>query len=68
VGRYFNGGIRWLLISTAPYNQDLELCAASGSRSSRLPFPRRQTSTGWINADLGTRIAVEPTRWRVWPD
>jgi hypothetical protein len=66
--RYVNGESKWRLISTAPFNRDLELCAASGSGSSRLPFPCRQTSNGWINADLGTRIAVEATRWRVWSE
>lgn len=66
--RYVNGDVKWHLVSTAPFNRDLELCAAFGSGSSRLPFPCRQTSNGWINADLGTRIAVKPTRWRVWSE
>jgi hypothetical protein len=65
--RYLNGDINWRLISTAPFNRDLELRAASGLGLC-LPFPCRQTRSGWVNSDLGTRVAVEPTHWRVWPE
>jgi hypothetical protein len=69
LARYIRGDIRWRLISTAPYNRDLELRSAdTGPGSSRLPFPCRHTNNGWINSDLGTRVAVGPTHWRAWPE
>jgi hypothetical protein len=62
--RYLNGDLDWRLISTAPYNRDVELFAAN-----RLPFPCRHTNDdGWINSDLGIRVNVEPTHWRAWPE
>jgi hypothetical protein len=66
LSRYLNGDIRWRLISTAPCNRDLQVRAGSGVGS--LPFPCRHTNTGWINSDLGTHVAIEPTHWRVWPE
>jgi hypothetical protein len=69
LARYIHGDIKWRLISTAPYNRDLELrLAGAGLSSARLPFPCRHTNNGWINSDLGTRLAVEPTYWRAWPE
>ena len=68
--RYVHGDIRWRLISTAPYNRDLELRLGDTVPGSfRLPFPCRHTNSGgWINSDLGTWVAVEPTHWRAWPE
>jgi hypothetical protein len=68
VVRYFNGDLDWRLISTAPYNRDVELRVASRRTASRLPFPCHQTNGGWINSDLGTRVDVAPTHWRAWPE
>jgi hypothetical protein len=57
----------WHPISTAPYNQDVELRVAEGGTISTLEFPCRKTNDGdWINVDLGTRIEILPTQWRVW--
>ena len=66
--RYLNGDLDWRLISTAPYNRDVELRMADRRESFCLPFPCRHTNNGWINSDLGTRVSVEPTHWRVWPE
>jgi len=57
----------WHPISTAPFNQDLELHIAEGGAILTLEFPCRRTNVGdWINADLGTRVEIHPVEWRVW--
>jgi len=57
----------WHPISTAPFNQDLELRVIEAGSVSTLPFPCRQTNSAvWINADLGTRLEIQPVAWRVW--
>src|SRR5262249_10476642 len=31
------------------------------------PFPCQRTNANdWINADLGTRVYMQPARWRIW--
>jgi hypothetical protein len=58
---------RWRLISTAPHNQDLEVRALDENGLIKLPFPCRRTNAGeWMNTDLGTRVYVQPVRWRIW--
>jgi hypothetical protein len=57
----------WHPISIAPFNQDLELRIIDAGSVSTLPFPCRQTNSAvWINADLGTRLEIQPVAWRVW--
>jgi hypothetical protein len=66
--RYLNGDLEWRLISTAPYNRDMELRIIDRHEPFCLPFPCRHTNGGWINSDLGTRVRIDPTHWRVWPE
>ncbi len=57
----------WRPISTAPHNQDLELRVVDEDTSATISFPCRRTNAGvWINADLGTRLQIEPIAWRLW--
>jgi hypothetical protein len=57
----------WRPISTAPYNQDLEIRTLSENGSVAIPFPcRRTNASDWINTDLGTRVYMRPVRWRIW--
>jgi lipoprotein-anchoring transpeptidase ErfK/SrfK len=57
----------WRPISTAPHNQDLELRVVDEDTSATVSFPCRRTNAGvWINADLGTRLQIEPIAWRLW--
>ena len=57
----------WHPISTAPCNQDVELRLVDEGKIVTLPFPCRQLDAGkWMDADLGTRIKIEPIEWRVW--
>lgn len=63
--QFVDGARDWHAISTAPFNQDLELrLRKDGCRS--VPFPCRQTREGWLNGDLHVRVSVDPIRWRCW--
>jgi hypothetical protein len=61
----------WQPISTAPYNQKLELRIVERSESERakdaLSFPcRHLNSCEWVNTDLGVPVQINPIEWRVW--
>lgn len=57
----------WHPISTAPFNQDLDVRVVENGEAITLPFPCRHTNDGkWLNVDLGTHIKIEPVAWRVW--
>jgi hypothetical protein len=52
----------WHPISTAPYNQDLEIWALSENGSVAIPFPcRRANASDWIkrSMDYSTRVPME---------
>jgi len=57
----------WRPISTAPYNQQLELRFALGGKISTLEFPCLHTNADeWINVDLGSKFEIDPVEWRFW--
>ncbi len=57
----------WHPISTAPHNQDLEIRALDENGLVAIPFPcKRSNASDWINTDLGTRVHMQPVRWRTW--
>ena len=59
--------LNWHPISTAPYNQELELRIADGAEVVTLDFPCLKTNLdAWINVDLGTEIEMQPVEWRLW--
>lgn len=58
---------RWHPVSTAPYNQDLELRVTEDGTIATMPFPCRHTNEDeWINVDLGVPLQIEPVEWRAW--
>jgi hypothetical protein len=58
---------RWRPISTAPYNQELELRTTENGEIVTLEFPCLQINEGvWIDVDLGTQIRIVPVEWRAW--
>jgi hypothetical protein len=66
IADYLNIG-HWHPITTAPYNQVLELRALDHGKLIRIPFPCfRDNADRWINFDLGTPIVIAPVEWRVW--
>jgi len=58
---------QWRRMSTAPYNQELELRTSDNGESVALEFPCLRTNEElWINVDLGTEIKIQPIEWRIW--
>lgn len=58
---------RWHPVSTAPYNQDLELRVSEDGTITTMPFPCRHTNEDeWINVDLGVPLHIQPIEWRAW--
>ena len=57
---------KWLPISTAPFDRDLELAVIDGDGPHVLVFPCRRVLHGWIKAQTRQTIEVHPTHWREW--
>lgn len=56
-------------MTTAPYNQAVELRVLDHGKVVTLPFPCvRDNKDHWINSDLGTPILIKPIEWRTWHD
>ena len=57
----------WRQMSSAPYNQELQLRITENGETTTLEFPCLRTNEdAWINVDLGTEIKVQPVEWRIW--
>ena len=56
----------WRPISSAPFDQHLELSVIEGDEVHALLFPCRRTARGWINASIESAVLVRPTHWRSW--
>ena len=54
----------WQPVSTAPYNEDLELAVIDRDGTHALVFPCRRTLVGWIKSSTRERVEVSPTQWR----
>ena len=64
---YLRHSSHWRQISTAPYNQELELRITENGETVTLEFPCLRTNEdAWINVDLGSEIKVQPVYWRMW--
>jgi len=56
----------WSIISTAPFDRDLEVAVIERGDSHPLVFPCRRILGGWMSAETKQRIDVHPTHWREW--
>jgi hypothetical protein len=56
--------LMWKLISSAPFDLDLELAVIDGNGVHPLVFPCRRAVGGWINNNK--QVEVHPTHWREW--
>ncbi|HKA74239.1 MAG TPA: hypothetical protein VKE26_20705 [Xanthobacteraceae bacterium] len=59
----------WKSITTAPFDQDVQLWVIDRFGSRALAFPCRLTDKGWINSKLNVALAatIRPSYWREWP-
>ncbi len=60
--------MEWHLISTAPFDRELELAVFdTGGRPHALVFPCRRVLGGWIKVESEEKlIGFQPTHWREW--
>jgi hypothetical protein len=58
--------VTWETIATAPFGRDLELSVIELGQVHALIFACQRRADGWIDAETGRRIAVDPTHWRLW--
>ncbi len=56
----------WEMISTAPFDRDLELAVIEEDRVYALVFACRRTARGWVKIPSMERVIVNPTHWRSW--
>lgn len=57
---------KWLRVSIAPSDTDLEVCVMDGRDIHALVFPCRKNGNDWIDAATKKRIDIAPTHWRIW--
>ncbi len=57
---------KWLPVSIAPAEADLEVCVIDQSRTHALVFPVRKSGIDWVDASTRKRIDISPTHWRRW--
>jgi hypothetical protein len=57
---------KWLPVSIAPSDGDLEVCVIENGEVYALVFPCRRNSDAWVDASTKKRIDIQPTHWRLW--
>jgi hypothetical protein len=57
---------QWQPISSAPFDQDLELSVIEANETHALVFPCRRMANGWFNMKMNSPVLVNPTHWRLW--
>jgi hypothetical protein len=56
----------WQPAASAPFDRDLELAVIDRTGTHALVFRCRRAQAGWINAQTGRRVDIDPTHWREW--
>ena len=56
----------WNAAPTAPYDRDIELAVIDRDGAHALIFACRRVQDGWVKAETGERLDVNPTHWRPW--
>ena len=56
----------WHVISTAPFDRDLELALIDANGVQPIFLPCRRVLAGWIKAEMKTPTNLHPTHWRDW--
>jgi hypothetical protein len=59
---------KWLPVSIAPSDADLEVSVMDTRGIHALVFPVRKSGIDWVDASTKKRIDIGPTHWRKWPD
>jgi hypothetical protein len=59
---------KWLPVSIAPPDADLEVCVLDERGLHALIFPVHKRGLDWVDASTKKRIDVMPTHWRRWTE
>ena len=59
---------KWLPVSIAPSDDDLEVSVMDKQGIHALMFPVRKSGTDWVDPSTKKRVDIAPTHWRKWPD
>ena len=59
---------KWLLVSIAPSDADLEVCVMDQHGIHALVFPVRKNGNDWVDASTKKGVDIQPTHWRKWND
>ena len=57
---------RWLPISIAPENCDLQVATIGKKGIQPFEFPCRKYHSNWFNVWAGEPVLIHPIYWRVW--
>jgi hypothetical protein len=57
---------KWLPVSIAPANTDLEVCVIDKNGIHALIFPVCKDGRQWVDVRTKSLIDIEPTHWRKW--
>ena len=57
---------KWVSVSIAPPDNDLEVCVIHKHEIHALLFPCRRDGSDWVDASTRKRLDIEPTHWRIW--
>jgi len=59
---------KWLPVSIAPSDTDLEVGVMDKYGVHALVFPVHKSGSDWVDASTKKRIDIQPTHWRKWND
>jgi len=59
---------KWLPVSIAPSDADLEVCVMDERGIHALVFPVRKNGIDWVDASTKKHVDIRPTHWRKWND
>jgi len=59
---------KWVRVSSAPSDADLEVCVMDNHGIHALVFPCRKNGTEWVDASTKKHVDIQPTHWRKWTE
>jgi hypothetical protein len=59
---------KWLPVSIAPTDSDLEVCVVHKGEVHALIFPCRKSGANWVDASTKKPVDIAPTHWRFWAE
>src|SRR5450830_899259 len=57
---------KWLPVTIAPSDADLEICVMDNCGVHALVFACRKKGTEWVDASSNKHVDIHPTHWRKW--